>query len=165
MRCMAAARWLGRGRDMTRDCAPTGIEPVASHSPSEKERLKLFDVNILDSPSDIRRGLAGMVRPEALPMSNKISDRYAQAQVPGEVIEIPVVVQQVIPALDASGSNHRIDGLANGDAEFAQRPEILRRLNRDFLSAQLYHHQRSQHFPGFVEVSFVTEALQYLRQD
>jgi len=26
---------------------------------------------------------------------------------PGKRIEIPVVVQQVIPALDASGSNHR----------------------------------------------------------
>ena len=84
---------------------------------------------------------------------------------PGKRIEVPVVVQQVIPALDASGGNHRIEGLANGDAEAAERPEIFRRLNRDFLSAQLHDDQRSQHFSGLVEVSLVGEALQDLRQD
>src|SRR6266571_7907045 len=74
-------------------------------------------------------------------------------------------MQQGIPALDASGCNHRIDGLTNGHAACAERPEILRRLNRDFLSAQLYDDQRSQHRPGLVEVSFVSEALQDLRQN
>jgi hypothetical protein len=50
-------------------------------------------------------------------MTAGLSDHYAQAEVPGKRIEIPVAVQQVVPALDASGSNHRIDGLANGHAE------------------------------------------------
>src|ERR1017187_4806741 len=82
-----------------------------------------------------------------------------------ERIKNPVVVQQVIPTLDAAGSNHRIGGLANGHAEVAQRPEVLRRLNRDFLPAQLYHDQRSQHFLGLVEVPVVVEALQDFRQN
>ena len=66
------------------------------------------------------------------------SGYHAQAEVPGKGIEVPVAVQQVVPALDASGSNHRIDGLANGHAEAAQRPEIFRGLNRDFPPAQLH---------------------------
>src|SRR5260370_15892848 len=93
------------------------------------------------------------------------SDHYAQAEAPDERIEIPVVVQQVMPALDASGGNHRMDGLANRRAEPAQRAEVLRRLNRDFLSAQLHYHQRGQHFPGGIEVSLAIEALQDLSQN
>ena len=46
----------------------------------------------------------------------RFSSRYAQAEVLGERIKIPVIVEQVIPALDAPGGNHRIDGLANGHA-------------------------------------------------
>src|ERR1039458_4598804 len=90
---------------------------------------------------------------------------HAQAEVLGKRIKVPVVVQQVISALDASGGNHGIDGLANGHAEVAQRPEVFRRLNRDFLSAQLHEDQRCQHLPGLVEVRLVCEALQDLRQD
>src|SRR3954447_9556552 len=93
------------------------------------------------------------------------SDHYAQSEVLGEGIEIPVVVQQLIPALDASGCNHRIDGLANRYAQPAQCAEILRRLNGDFLPAQLHHHQRSQHFPGVMEIPFVMEALEDLSQN
>ena len=47
----------------------------------------------------------------------------------------------------------------------AQCTKILRRLNRDLLSAQLYHGQRRQHFPGRFEVPFAGEALQDLRQN
>src|ERR1035437_6653755 len=93
------------------------------------------------------------------------SDRHAQAEAPGERIEIPVVVQHVVPAFDASVCDHSVDGLANGHAEPAQRAEILRRLNRDFPAAQLHYHQRSQHSPGLIAVSFVVEALQYLGQN
>src|SRR5260370_3228963 len=78
---------------------------------------------------------------------------------------MPVAVQQVIPAFDASGRNHGIDGLARGHAESAQRAEILRRLNRDFPADQLPPHQRSQYLPGPVEVSFLVEALQNLGQN
>jgi hypothetical protein len=46
----------------------------------------------------------------------------------GERIKFPVVVQQVIAALDASGSNHCVDGLTNGHAGIAKQSEILRRL-------------------------------------
>ena len=83
----------------------------------------------------------------------------------GERIEIPVVVQQLIPALDAPGCNHRIDGLANDNTHPAQRAKIPRRLNRDFLSAQLHYRQRSQHSPDVIEVAFVVEALQDLKQN
>jgi hypothetical protein len=84
---------------------------------------------------------------------------HAQAEVLGERIEIPIVVQQVIPAFDASGCNHSIDRLANGHAEPAQRAEILRRLNRDFLPAQLHHRSAKSAFPGVIEVSFVYRSL------
>ena len=48
-----------------------------------------------------------------------LSHHYAQSEVPGKRIEVPVVVQQVKPAFNASGGDHRIDGLANGHAEAA----------------------------------------------
>src|ERR1700676_2544254 len=83
----------------------------------------------------------------------------------GEGIKIPVVVQQVVPAFDATGSDHSIDGFANGHAEVAQCAEVFRRLNRDFLSAQFYDDQRSQHFSGSFEVSIVDETLQDFRED
>jgi hypothetical protein len=70
------------------------------------------------------------------------SEHYSQAEVLGERIKIPVVVQQVIPTLDAAGGNHRIDGLSNGHTKQAQRPKILRCLNRDLLSAQVHDRQR-----------------------
>jgi hypothetical protein len=47
------------------------------------------------------------------------SVHYAQTKVLGERIEVPVAVQQIIPALDASGCNHGIDGLANVQADAA----------------------------------------------
>jgi hypothetical protein len=50
--------------------------------------------------------------------------------------KFPAVVQQVKPALDAPGANHGLNGLANGHAEVAHRPEIPGRLKRIFLSAQ-----------------------------
>ena len=68
-----------------------------------------------------------------------LRDRYAQPEVLGEWIKVPIVVQQLIPALNAPGRNHRTDSFAYGNAEPAQSPEILRSLNRNFLSAQLYY--------------------------
>src|SRR5579872_3469697 len=94
-----------------------------------------------------------------------LSGDYPQTEVLGERIEIPVAVQQFVPALDASGCNHCIDGLTNGYASLAQCAKILRRLNGDFLSAQLHHHQRSQHFPGVIEIPFIWKALQDLSQN
>jgi hypothetical protein len=49
-------------------------------------------------------------------------------------------------------------------AEFAQRPEILCGLNRDFLTAELDCRQRGQYLPGLIEVSLVIETLQDLGQ-
>jgi hypothetical protein len=60
---------------------------------------------------------------------------HAQAQVLDERLKIPAGVQQVTRALDASGGNYRINGLANGHTGFAQCPEVSCRLNRNFLSA------------------------------
>src|ERR1035441_6079520 len=74
-------------------------------------------------------------------------------------------MQQGVPALNAAGCNHRIDSLANRDAAVAQRPKILRRLNRDPLPAQLDDNQRSEHSPGMVEVPLVGESLQDLGQN
>lgn len=74
----------------------------------------------------------------------RVSGDYPQIEVPGERIEIAVVVQQLIPALDASGRNHRIDGLADRHAFLAQAANILRRLNGNIPSAQLHQGQHSQ---------------------
>ena len=52
-----------------------------------------------------------------LPSAAGLSGHYAQAEVLGERIEIPVAVQQAIAALDAAGGDHRINGPANGHAE------------------------------------------------
>jgi hypothetical protein len=95
-----------------------------------------------------------------LPLHVRLSDHDSEPEMLGERIKIFVVAQQVITALDAPRGNHGIDGLANGHAVVAQRPEVFRRLNRDFLSAQFYDDQRGQHFPGFIKVSFVNETLQ-----
>src|SRR5260370_826902 len=138
---------------------------VKTRSPREARA----PTNIQD-PRTVTRVLHGIAphfskltcREPRLSSTAGLSDHHAQAEVLDERIEIPVVVQQVMPALDASGGNHRIDGLANRHAEPAQRAEILRRLNRDFLSAQLHYHQRGQHFPGGIEVSLVMAAFQYL---
>jgi hypothetical protein len=53
----------------------------------------------------------------------RLSDRHSQAEVLRERVKILVVVQQVIPALDAASRNYGIDGLANGYAASAQRSE------------------------------------------
>lgn len=97
--------------------------------------------------------------------STRLSGHYTQAEVPGERIEIPIVVQQVIPALDASGGNHRIEGPANGHAKPSQRSEVLRCLNRDFLSAQLHDRRRSQLSPGVMKIPVVFETRKYLGQN
>jgi hypothetical protein len=62
-------------------------------------------------------------------MLEGFSDHCPQAEVFGERIEVPVVLQQAIPAPYASGCNHRMDGLANRYADPAQRAGVLRRLN------------------------------------
>src|ERR1039458_10484558 len=53
---------------------------------------------------------------------------HAQAEVLGKRIKVPVVVQQVISALDASGGNHGIDGLANGHARSEEHTSELQSL-------------------------------------
>ncbi len=88
----------------------------------------------------------------------KLTHHYTQAQVLGEGIKVAVAVQHVVPAFHASGGYHSIDGLSNGHAEYAQRTKIFRRLNRDFLTAEL-NPQRGRQFPGSVEVRLVAEAL------
>src|SRR5580700_5749227 len=70
----------------------------------------------------------GLSQTRFVPMA-WVSGDYPQTEVLGERIEIPVVVQQLIPALDAAGCNHRIDGLADRYALPAQVAKILRRLN------------------------------------
>ena len=81
-----------------------------------------------------------------------------------ERFKIPVVVQQVVSARDASGGNNRSDSLANGNAEMAERPKISCCLNRYFLAAQFYDPERGQGLLGFMEVAFLGKALQNLCQ-
>jgi hypothetical protein len=52
-------------------------------------------------------------------------------------IKVPVIMQQGIPVRDAVCGDDSVDCLANCDAEAAQGPEVLRRLKRNFLPAQL----------------------------
>ena len=66
----------------------------------------------------------------------EVSAHDTQAEMLLEGIEIPVGVQQFVPALDAAHRDHRIDCFADGHAEVAQRSEVSRRLNRDLLYAQ-----------------------------
>jgi hypothetical protein len=102
-------------------------------------------------------------QPVAVPP--RLSGHDAQAEVFGERIEIAVVVQQGEFALDASGGNYRIDGLANGHTARSQLPEIPGGLNRDFPSAELDDYQGGQHFPRLVEVALAGEALQDLSEN
>ena len=46
-----------------------------------------------------------------------ISDHRTEAHVSGEWIEVPVVVEQVITALDTPSGDDRVYGLANSDAD------------------------------------------------
>jgi len=46
-----------------------------------------------------------------------------------------------------------------------QRPVILRRLNRDFRSAQLHHVERCQHFPGVLKSVSSAKPCRTSRQD
>lgn len=56
-----------------------------------------------------------------------------QAEVAHHGVEVPVVVQQAMAALDAEGSYDDVNGLANGDAERAQGSVVMRARDRDML--------------------------------
>jgi hypothetical protein len=74
-----------------------------------------------------------------------VSNHDAETEVRDERIKIPIVVQQIVPALDTFGGNHRVDRLADGHAAVTQRPKIPCGLYRDFLSAQLHYRQCGQY--------------------
>lgn len=76
-----------------------------------------------------------------------------------ERTKVPVVVQEIIVALDAARGDHRVNRLANGHAQPAQGPKVPRRLNSDSPPSQIYDRQGCQKLPGLVEVSFVSKAL------
>src|SRR3954464_11184278 len=82
-----------------------------------------------------------------------------------EGIEVSVIVQQVIPALDTAGSDNATDCLTNCDAQAAQRPEVPRRLNSEFAPAEFHMCQSSEQDLRLPERRFVGETLQNLGQD
>ena len=79
--------------------------------------------------------------------------------------KIFVVVQQIITTLNAARCDHRIDALANRNADLAQPPEIYGGLYGDVLATHSNRRERSQYFPGNFEVTFLAEALQDFGQD
>ena len=82
-----------------------------------------------------------------------------------ERIEVPVAVEKSQPTLDAARGNHRINRLAHRDPTCSQRTKVFCRLNGQVLPCQVHDDQRSQEFPGLVEVSVAAKALQHLCQD
>jgi len=119
---------------------PVVLISAESAAPPPRPRASFFYFLMIKSAGTN----AGVSSNQTIPDTRESVD-YPQTEVLGECIEIPVVVQQFIPALDASGCNHRIDGLADSYTVLAQDANILRRLNGNFLSAQLHHRQRGQH--------------------
>ncbi len=66
------------------------------------------------------------------------SEHYAKAKMLGEYVEIAVVVQQVVAALDAAGCDYGVDCCSDGYSKFAQGAVVSRGLDRNILSTQLY---------------------------
>src|ERR1035438_4113246 len=82
-----------------------------------------------------------------------------------ERIEVAIVVQESIPALNAACRNDRVDRFANGHPEIAQRSKISRRLKCDFRPAETYRLQRTEQLSGLAEIPFRGEALQHFDED
>lgn len=82
-----------------------------------------------------------------------------------ERIKVSVVMQQFVAALDASGRDYQINGLANGNTQPAQHPEVSCGLNCSALAAQVYDRQRRQKLPCSLKFLVLHEPLQNLRQD
>jgi hypothetical protein len=89
----------------------------------------------------------------------------AQPEVLNERIKIPVIVKQIISALDASSGDNDIYCLANGYAGCAQNAKVPGGLNRNFGSAKFNDRQRSQQRSCPVEMPLARETLQDLHQD
>ena len=56
---------------------------------------------------------------------------HQQPEMPFQMVQIAVVVQEAMTGLDAVGADQHVDGLAHGDAEPAQEPVVRGRLRRD----------------------------------
>src|SRR5580692_7802061 len=80
-------------------------------------------------------------------------------------IEIAILMQQFVPALDTTGSYQRVNGLADRDAGLTQHPEILRRLNRNLSTAYFHNRLRGKNSQRYGKLAIVGEALEHLRQN
>ena len=84
---------------------------------------------------------------------------------PLEGVEVAVAVEQRVPLADAMGCDDAVDCLAHGDAAGAQRTEVARRGERDFLAAGGEDWELRQ-LPGDAgKHLFAANSLQYLAED
>ena len=102
-----------RATGLKRFASPVQENPQIA-MPTTHRPIEITDYALDAAPIKIPKG---GVSPRKLSPTAGWSDHHVEAEVFNERIEIPVVVQQFIPALDASGCNHRMNGLANGHAE------------------------------------------------
>jgi len=80
-------------------------------------------------------------------------------------IKITVAIEQWQSVLDTSGSDQRIDGLAHGNSEAPQMPEIRRRLNGQRLANDVDLVKGAHQSQGILKVTIICEALQNLGEN
>jgi hypothetical protein len=103
----------------------------------------------------------GIYRPPRGARSNS-SPYFDQSEVSRHRPEIAVIVQQRPAIFDAPSSNQEIDGLANGHAAPAQRPEIAGRRDRDRLSCHRHNFETAQNSFNLIGSPFTIKTLQDL---
>lgn len=78
-----------------------------------------------------------------------------------ERLEIPVAEKQGEVALDAARGNQGVDGLAYRNAQGAQGPKILRRLDRHVPPAEIDNPKSGKELSGLIEIPLRAESLQH----
>src|SRR5882724_7214015 len=88
-----------------------------------------------------------------------------QTEVGRETIEIAIIVQQAVPALNAEGRDDEVGGRANCDSMSSERPIVSRRLHGDAVVEHAFDFELA-HFPlDLLGVQIVARPLQNFEQD
>jgi hypothetical protein len=88
-----------------------------------------------------------------------------QSEVSRHRPEIAIIVQQRPTIFDAPGSDQEIDGLANGHAASAQRPEIAGRRDHNRISRHRHDFEAAQKSLDLTGSPFAIQTLQNLAKD
>lgn len=80
---------------------------------------------------------------------------------PGHEVEIAVVVEQLMAFLDTERGDENIRRAAWRDTEPAHSPVVLRRCERQLMSAEVEARQRKQPAGDAAKLALAAHALQY----